>query len=327
MQNSIYEQYPKIAIGKAKDLTGQQFNRLKVLYRTKNKGKQSIWVCQCQCPKHTILTVAANHLKDGHTKSCGCLKQENKFGGRPINNLEGKIFGDWKVLNFDCVKDGHAYWVCQCSCGLIKSVLGSSLTSGQSTSCGHESKKIINLTGQKFGKLTALYKTEKRQRGRVVWHCRCDCGNECDVSAAYLYAGTTKSCGCLGISYNEFAIKELLQQNSINFIQQYSFQDCKFKNGYKAHFDFYINNNYIIQYDGQQHFKYHDGNTWNSKQNLQKTRQNDLIKNKYCFEHNIPLIRIPYDENYDLNDLKLQTTKFLLTPQNEKQYYLKRISL
>ena len=60
-----------------------------------------MWVCQCQCNKHTILAVAANHLKNGHTKSCGCLKAENKAGGRPIKDLSNQTFGDWKVLKFD----------------------------------------------------------------------------------------------------------------------------------------------------------------------------------------------------------------------------------
>lgn len=317
--------YPKIQVGRAKDLTNKTFNRLKVLYRTTNKGKQTRWVCQCQCENHTLLVVATNHLLDGHTKSCGCLKKENKAGGRPINDLSNKNFSEWKVLKFDKVKDGHAYWICECSCGIIKSVLGSSLTSGESTSCGHESKKIIDLTGQHFGKLTPLYKTEKRQRGRVIWHCKCQCGNQCDVSAAYLYSGQTRSCGCLGKSYNEYNILELLKQNNINFIEQYTFQNCKFKNGYKAYFDFYINNQYIIQFDGQQHFKYHQGNTWNNKQNFQRTRKSDLIKNKYCFDNNIPLIRIPYDAEYTIDDLKLETTRFLLTPENEKEYYESRI--
>ena len=50
----------------------------------------------------------------------------------------------------------------------------------------------------------------------------------------------------------------------------------------------------------------------------------DLIKNKYCFDNKIPLIRIPYDVDYTLNDLKLETTRFLLTPENEKEYYERR---
>ena len=50
----------------------------------------------------------------------------------------------------------------------------------------------------------------------------------------------------------------------------------------------------------------------------------DLLKNKYCFEHNIPLIRIPFDEKYTIEDLKIETTRFLLTQENEKNYYESR---
>ena len=45
------------------------------------------------------------------------------------------------------------------------------------------------------------------------------------------------------------------------------------------------------------------------------------MKNKYCFEHNIPLIRIPYNVKYTEEDLILETTHFLLTPENEENYY------
>ena len=48
------------------------------------------------------------------------------------------------------------------------------------------------------------------------------------------------------------------------------------------------------------------------------------MKNKYCFKHNIPIIRIPYYADYTLEDLKLERTRFLLTPENEGEYYAKR---
>lgn len=56
---------------------------------------------------------------------------------------------------------------------------------------------VKKLTNQRFGKLTALFPTEKRKNGRVVWHCQCDCGNEIDVPTSYLTSGETRSCGCL----------------------------------------------------------------------------------------------------------------------------------
>lgn len=52
------------------------------------------------------------------------------------------------------------------------------------------------LAGQKFGKLTVLYRTDKRLHGKVLWHCECECGNRCDVLSTRLVSGHTKSCGC-----------------------------------------------------------------------------------------------------------------------------------
>lgn len=54
-----------------------------------------------------------------------------------------------------------------------------------------------DITGQKFGRLTALEPTIRRMGGSVVWRCRCDCGNEAEVAYNSLVSGNTKSCGCL----------------------------------------------------------------------------------------------------------------------------------
>ena len=51
-----------------------------------------------------------------------------------------------------------------------------------------------DLSGQKFGLLTAMYPTERRDhRGSVYWHCVCECGNEIDVSAGALMDGKSIS--------------------------------------------------------------------------------------------------------------------------------------
>ena len=54
-----------------------------------------------------------------------------------------------------------------------------------------------DITGQRFGRLTALYPLKERSKKRyVVWHCRCDCGNEADFSYNALMYSELKSCGC-----------------------------------------------------------------------------------------------------------------------------------
>ncbi len=54
-----------------------------------------------------------------------------------------------------------------------------------------------DITGQRFGRLVALYKVEVDDAGRAKWRVRCDCGCEFDTLAQSLRQGRTKSCGCL----------------------------------------------------------------------------------------------------------------------------------
>src|SRR5262245_17127587 len=74
---------------------------------------------------------------------------------------------------------GHQ-WLCRCECGVEKVVLGSSLKSGNTLSCGcyHKEKigdRLIDLTGQRFGQLTVIELIGRRWR-QPLWRCRCDCG-------------------------------------------------------------------------------------------------------------------------------------------------------
>ena len=60
--------------------------------------------------------------------------------------------------------------------------------------------KLIDLTGQKFHRLTVLGRSEiTTSRGRPKWVCQCDCGSIIDVAGDDLKSGNTKSCGCWNI--------------------------------------------------------------------------------------------------------------------------------
>lgn len=56
--------------------------------------------------------------------------------------------------------------------------------------------KIKDLTGQKFGKLTALYKLHNINKQGAYWLCVCECGNITEVRGNHLSNGNIKSCGC-----------------------------------------------------------------------------------------------------------------------------------
>lgn len=58
--------------------------------------------------------------------------------------------------------------------------------------------KAIDLTGQRFGRLTVLERAENKG-AYVCWKCRCDCGIEKIIAGYCLKSGKTQSCGCLQI--------------------------------------------------------------------------------------------------------------------------------
>lgn len=243
-----------------------------------------------------------------------------------IENLIGQTFGYLTVLDGPIKKGKDNFWKCQCKCGAIREVRNWNLKSGNTKSCGcykksvlikeNKKRQTVDLTNKRFGKLIALEPTDKRTNdGRVIWKCKCDCGNIIEADTHALQEGRKTSCGCLK-SKGEYYIELLLKENNIQYVKQYSFPDCKFpKSNYLAKFDFYINNSYLIEYDGEQHFYYTTNtNTWNTKENYLKVQTHDEYKNNWCKVHNIPLIRIPYTHLKDLsiNDLKLETSNFVI---------------
>ena len=63
---------------------------------------------------------------------------------------------------------------------------------------------FIDMVNQKVGKWTVLYRVNNDRCGKVRWHCRCECGNEADITGASLRSGITFSCGCSHRFQNDF---------------------------------------------------------------------------------------------------------------------------
>lgn len=59
-----------------KDITGQTFGRLTAIkVYGKDRNRQALWECECSCGTKNVIVTGIN-LRDGHTKSCGCLRSE-----------------------------------------------------------------------------------------------------------------------------------------------------------------------------------------------------------------------------------------------------------
>lgn len=185
---------------KARITTGDKYGRWTVLYDsiTDTKGKRR-WLCRCECG--TERYVQEISLLYGGSMSCGCLRKEN-VAKALSPDLTGNKFGELTVIRkVEHPKGGAVRWLCKCSCGADYEVKGTLLVTGRKTHCSskvHRKKRLFSdITGQRFGRLTAMYPTEQSNKGRyIIWRCQCDCGNQLDVSYNQLMYTHQKSCGC-----------------------------------------------------------------------------------------------------------------------------------
>jgi len=113
-------------------------------------------------------------------------------------------------------------------------------------------------------------------------------------------------------SKGEIVISKYLNKNKIYYDPQYKFEDCRYIN--LLRFDFAIFSDYekqnlikIIEYDGELHFKPQHSILGRYKK-LMDIRRNDKIKTKYCLANNIDLLRIPY---WDFKNIEQILTKEL----------------
>jgi hypothetical protein len=174
-------------MGNSVDLTGKQFGRLTVLKKLDRREATTgsvLWVCKCQCGNEIAVPTA--RLKK--QKGCGCLRTKN---------LLGMKFGMLLVISRLGVNEkGAVVWRCRCDCGKNTDLPTSRLTGYRTASCGCIIGAPRNMTGMRFGMLTAMSPTKDRHGRNVVWQCKCDCGKTALASTSSLVAGTKKSCGC-----------------------------------------------------------------------------------------------------------------------------------
>lgn len=293
-------------------------------YKLSDKDKKEII--------ESYLTSTSTQLAKKYNVSRGMITKiwyDNNCRGKEIKvspysiDLTGKRINLLTVLHKTSERNtsGCVLWTCQCDCGNIINVSSTLLNKQSIKSCGCLSKKALekgrglnfqDLTGKKFGKLKVLYRDQDKilKNNRYVnWACQCECGRKLSVLASNLRTGNTQSCGfCGSNSHGNNKIETILTKAGIPFEREKRFSTCKDKACLP--FDFFVNNQYLIEYDGEQHtntdcFFYSE-----------KTVSHDKIKNHWCEKNNIPLIRIPFSHYPDLclEDLLLQTSKYIYVP-------------
>lgn len=167
--------------------------------------------------------------------------------------------------------------------------------------------KLFIIGGGEYTKMDNIYKNAKTKF--LIRHNLC--GYEYNVTWSNFQTGYR--CPKCSQSRGEKAIGSYLASQSVSFFIQVKIDDCRYKK--RLPFDFGIINNdknivALIEYDGVQHFKptrfSYSITQGQAEENLKILQLRDQIKNQYCKDNNIPLLRIRYDE-----DIEDKLTKFL----------------
>lgn len=240
-------------------IKNKTFNHLTALYPVKYDGKMQ-WVCQCNnCGGYYITT--GKYLRSGHCKSCGCIASQ-----KLRKDLTGKIIDGFEVLQYSfSISDRQLKQYLRGPCWLIKC-----------PKCG----------------LEFVESAEHIQRHSINCpQCDCNAASQYESKKALIILNTLKNSD---------------HEHLRNVKTEYKFDNCFFKN--KLPFDFYIpaftypdgltTHEFLIEYDGPQHDK---PSTWfgalsdtDSYKDFIGIQVRDWIKDMYCIEHDIPLIRIKH---------------------------------
>lgn len=158
-----------------------------------------------------------------------------------------KKFGHLTLISADKHRNklGTVVYECACDCGNTTYKTLSGLISGHDTSCGKcnliyldkikNKNNIKDITGQRFGLLTAIRAVGNDRYGRKQWLFKCDCGNDIVCSENNVMTGNTKSCGCLRMKtiFNGRSTSLWATMNKIVFDGEC--MQCGQKNGLNSH--------------------------------------------------------------------------------------------
>lgn len=255
-------------------------------------------------------TCIRNFCLDNH------IKKGDKIEGQEIGNVKiirraTKEEKPWKSHEtpywIECLNCKHQ-WV-----GRKADIMKETIKCPECGDPGGRGHKI-KMKGMRFGYLTVISDTSfyKYNQNSTYLTCQCDCGKIVDVRYDHLTGRgkenrRTISCGCKSKSSGEVKIKQILEENNIDFKNQYIIEDFS----QFAPFDFAIFNQGkllgLIEYDGEQHFR--PVNFFGGEERFKIQQNNDLRKDIYCKEHDINLVRIPYTD-YDKINIEYLLEKF-----------------
>ena len=277
-------------IEKSKKVHGDRYDYSLVEYKNNNTKVKII------CSKHGVFEqTLKNHLNSNCPK---CSNNNIKLTKKDFIKKSREIHGnkyDYSLVEY---KNNHTKVKIICpKHGFFEQIPYSHLNGFSCKKCSGFNilttkdfiKKAIEVHGNKYDYSLVEYENSKR-KVKIV----CPIHGVFEQNTTHHLRGV--GCPICNSSKGEIEIMKLLISYSIKYEKQKTYHNCK--NIKLLPFDFYLPEyNMCIEYDGRQHYesiKYFGG-----EKRLKKQKQIDSIKNEYCKNNNIRLIRIKYDEDIE----------------------------
>ena len=148
---------------------GQRFGMLTAIENTgrkrpsNNHGSKYYWKFKCDCGNYVEKVASDVKRYRGKMASCGCFTSREDY--------TGKTFGRWTIIGVSAKRgnEGQNYWKGLCECGNIKDVLGTTVKSGKSFSCGCYSRETTSKVFKTHGKTRqSIYHTYNNMLARIL---------------------------------------------------------------------------------------------------------------------------------------------------------------
>lgn len=261
-------------------------------------------LCKCKLCG-TEWAAAANSLLSG-TGCPSCARERAKRPSTSQEEFESRVLKNLPFIEILSEYKGiKSYIKCHCDmCNKTFEAQAATLLRGRSghrcpKNCMSQNKKPeqfeeeLRLINDDIILLESYVSTDTKI------HCQCKkCDNQWYTNPSDLLNG--HGCPCCNVSRGEKAIYMYAKNHNLQYTPQYAPKGCKYK--VQLRFDvFFPQYNIIVEYDGRQHFESIE--RWGGDDAFAYTKARDEVKNQYCLDHGITMVRIPYWEYKNINKI------------------------
>ena len=257
------------------------------------------------CPKHgDFYQMPFNHL-DGHGCTKCSFEKLSSLKRLPIETLIERFNERWNGkyiyhIKEEEYKNNNSYINVECPNHGIFNVRIKNHYHNGCSSCSCNKKFTREQVLEKLNNIYPQYEYTLLEsygvKDKVL--VRCDKHGYFEQKIGNIF-NLRRGCANCKKSKGENDIFKYLTDNNIEFEREKMFEDCRNKR--KLRFDFYIPSiNTLIEYDGKQHFEPIE--RFGGQKYFEETQENDKIKNEYCKQNEITLVRITY-MNKNIEDI------------------------